>query len=338
MRKRVDQINGFLGSAGWPVTNRVSLAGDASARRYDRVHRNQAPHTAVLMDAPPQSGEEIQPFLKMAAFLTSAGFSAPIIYAENQQNGLILMEDLGDNLYSRICKSNPEMETQLYQVAIDALVSLHQLHPPKDLAPYSTAVYLREANLLTEWYLPAVTGKKTPEALQSEYSDLIQSLCCQLAGNPNVCVLRDYHAENLLWLPDRQGIARVGQLDFQDALIGHAAYDLVSLLEDARRDTSQKLQQTMIARYLDKTGMQRTKFLRDYAILGAQRNLKIIGIFSRLCQRDGKQGYVDLIPRVWNHLMHDLRHPALNELQKFVAHHIPGPTKPVLAQIKKGMS
>lgn len=332
---RQGEIRTFLDQAGWPEAQRKPLAGDASARSYDRLARQNHPQKGVLMNAPVASGENIAPFLAIADFLSQSGFSAPEIYASDVGKGLILMEDLGDDLYSRVCEAKPELEETLYAAAVDMLLTLHQT-PPPELAAYSKEVYLREANLLVDWYLPFAMGAITSPELKAEFTALINQACDLLDSNFEICVLRDFHAENLLWLPGRSGVAQVGQLDFQDALLGHPAYDLVSLLEDARRDTSPELQRKMRERYLKKSGLQRDGFERDYAILGAQRNLKIIGIFSRLCQRDGKQGYVDLIPRVWAHLENDLRHPSLQALQKFVEQSVPKPSAEVLARIKEG--
>jgi aminoglycoside/choline kinase family phosphotransferase len=336
MSDRQAQIAQFLKSAGWQDAVRASLAGDASARRYDRLTRLEPPFAAVLMDAPPERGEDIKPFLNIAHFLLNAGFSAPRIYAQNEQHGLILMEDLGDALFARVCAKSNGLEPTLYAAAVDALTALHATPPPPDLQPYSLDVYEREACLLTDWYLPAVTGNATSTTLRAEFVALIREACAALTDDQTICVLRDYHAENLLWLPDRKGHARVGQLDFQDALLGHPAYDLVSLLEDARRDTSDDLQTSMIARYLTASNLDPAAFRQAYATLGAQRNLKIIGIFVRLCQRDGKTGYVDLIPHVWAHLQKDLRHPALHALKAFMDRHVPAPEPAVLAQITAG--
>ncbi len=336
MSDRQAQIADFLRDAGWQNAKRASLAGDASARRYDRLTRPEHPFCAVLMDAPPEQGEDIRPFLKIARFLLNAGFSAPKLYAQNEQNGLILMEDLGDSLFARVCADSSQLEPKLYEAAVDALTALHATPPPPDLPPYSLDVYEREACLLTDWYLPAATGIATPTALRAEFVSLIRDACAGLVSDQTVCVLRDYHAENLLWLPDRKGHARVGQLDFQDALLGHPSYDLVSLLEDARRDTTVDLQASMIAWYLDGSDLDPAAFRQAYATLGAQRNLKIIGIFVRLCRRDGKTSYVDLIPRVWAHLQNDLRHPSLHALKIFMDRHVPAPEPAILARIAAG--
>ncbi len=321
-----ERLDGFLADAGWAEALRTPLAGDASARRYWRLSRNGK--TAILMDAPPSEAPSCRAFLHVAGWLVANGLSAPRIMAADADHGLILMEDLGDGLFARICNTHPEQETTLYRAAVDVLALLHRLPPPEGLAPYDTAACQAESRLVTDWYLPAATGRPFPDRdsdAGAELDALIAAPLAALDPAPPVCVLRDYHAENLLWLPARRGLGRVGLLDFQDALAGHPAYDLVSLLEDARRDTAPALQQAMLAAYLAETGQDAGPFRQACATLGAQRNLKILGIFARLWLRDGKPGYLDLLPRVWGHLMQDLGHPALAELRRFVERRLPPP-------------
>lgn len=337
MQNRAREIAQFLARAGWDKADRRVLAGDASPRRYDRLTRSAPPFSAVLMDAPPEKDEDIRPFLTVGAFLSRHGLGAPEIFAHDAALGLILLEDLGDDLFARVCARTPADEPILYQSAVDVLLTLHSIAEKPDLPAYDHAVLLREARLLTDWYLPAATGKQVTLSLHQEFSDLVTAACGDVAKARNAVVLRDYHAENLLWLPPRPGVKNVGLLDFQDALLGHPAYDLVSLLEDARRDTPKDLQSAMLGRYIDAAGCDPETFKRAYAVLGAQRNLKIIGIFCRLALRDGKAGYLDLIPRVWAHLRHDLEHPALNELGKWVDANVPAPDDTVLASIRRGL-
>ncbi|MBZ0130365.1 MAG: phosphotransferase [Rhodobacteraceae bacterium] len=326
---RAAEIAHFLGQAGWSGASAGPLAGDASARSYLRLHLGGT--SAVLMDAPPGSGEDIAPFLAIARYLKGEGYSVPEIIAADPATGLILMEDLGDDLYARLSSRAPAVEPELYDAAVALLVDLHQRTLPADLPPYSAEVYEHEARLLTDWYLPAATGRTLPG---DDYAALVNAACARITPDRPCMVLRDYHAENLLWLPDRKGIARVGLLDFQDALAGHPAYDLVSLLEDARRDTSADLRETMLRRYVDATGSDPQAFRLAYATLGAQRNLKIIGIFARLWLRDGKPAYLDLMPRVWAHLQNDLAHPRLAALRDFIAVHVPEPTPLTLGKIR----
>jgi aminoglycoside/choline kinase family phosphotransferase len=218
-----------------------------------------------------------------------------------------------------------------------------------DLPPYDAAVLAREAALIRDWWLPAATGATPSPELAAEFDGLVAEAAATVeprrggtgrggtgrgGTGREVLVLRDYHADNLIWLPLRAGRARVGLLDYQDALAGHAAYDLMSLLEDARRDTSAELREAMIARYLGRrTEVDAVEFRAAYAVLGAQRNLKIVGIFARLAIRDGKPRYLGLIPRVWGHLMRDLSHPALAPLAGWVARHVPPPEPAALARV-----
>jgi aminoglycoside/choline kinase family phosphotransferase len=197
------------------------------------------------------------------------------------------------------------------------------------------ALMLREARLVPEWYLPAATGGAVPADLAAEYEALAEAAFAPTPEGPRVPVYRDYHAENLLWLPQRKGLARVGLLDYQDLLVGHPAYDLVSLLEDARRDTGAELRAATTARYLARTGADPEVFAAAAHALSAQRNLKILGLFTRLARRDGKPRYLAHLPRVWDHLGRDLAHPALAELRAWVGRHVPAPEADVLARVRE---
>ena len=219
--------------------------------------------------------------------------------------GLVLLEDLGDDLFARLCARDPRREPELYAAAVDLLADLQRRPPPGADGgwappPYDLAFLLREARLVLEWYLPAATGRAVPDDLAAEYEALAAAALAPVLAAPPVAVLRDYHAENLIWLPGRAGHARVGMLDYQDMLLGHPAYDLVSLLEDARRDTSPALRAAMRARYLAASGAEPEAFGHAAAVLAAQRNLKILGLFTRLARRDGKPRYLGHLPRVWD--------------------------------------
>jgi len=334
MNNRAADVATFLQKTGWQDAARTPLAGDASPRRYERLRRNTPPFRAVLMDAQPASGEDVQPFVTIDTYLRDIGLSAPAIYARDTALGLLLLEDLGDDLLARVCAHTPRFEPVMYRRAIDVLAYLHRPRPLPDVPAYDLAALSREADLLTEWYLPAATATIVSPEVQATFSTLMRAACQPVEQAQSCLVLRDYHAENLLWLPDRDGVQQIGLLDFQDALIGHPAYDLVSVLEDARRDTTPELQDAMIARYLVAIGLSEAGFRQAYAILGAQRNLKIIGIFSRLCVRDAKQHYVDLIPRVWAHLQNNLAHPSLAALADWVARHVPAPDTATLNRIR----
>ncbi|KAB7614620.1 phosphotransferase [Amylibacter sp. SFDW26] len=334
MTNRAAKKQTFLKHISWDDAVSVMVAGDASNRSYDRLTKSDG-RKAILMNAPPEKGEDVRPFVKVLNILVDHKLSAPKLLASDETNGFLLLEDLGDDLFARICARDQNSETVLYKAAIDVLLSLHGATIPDGIPPYDMATYLRETDLVTDWYLPAISGQETSDDLTAAYRDHIREVCGRVENKAPVLVLRDYHAENLLWMPKRNGVRNVGLLDFQDALMGHPAYDLVSLLEDARRDTSLDLQNSMKCYFIKQSGANADAFNYAYAAIGAQRNLKIIGIFARLCVRDGKPHYVDLIPRVWDHLQHDLAHPELADLKAWVAAHIPTPTPEILSQIKE---
>lgn len=334
MTNRETEVQEFLSRSSWDHAVRSPLAADASNRSYDRLSDPKTGARAILMNAPPLTNDPVSTFNDIAQRLLNANLSAPKIFACAPDTGLMLIEDLGDNLFARLAADNPELETTMYRAAIDALCHLHKNGNALGLPAYDDAVYRKEASLVTDWYLPAIQGHSTDTYQEKIYTDLVSRACDTLSG-PDILVMRDYHAENLLWLPERSGVGKVGLLDFQDALVGNRAYDLVSLLEDARRDTSMRLQTEMKAHYCQEMGIEQSVFDHDYAILGAQRNLKIIGIFARLCIRDKKPSYVDLIPRVWAHLQNDLAHSELTDLREWVATNVPAPTPETLAIIKR---
>ncbi|MFG6594377.1 aminoglycoside phosphotransferase family protein [Sulfitobacter sp. 1A13368] len=327
MTERAALIKGFLQTAGWAEASRKLLAGDASNRRYDRLRKANGAR-AILMDAPPERGEDVRPFRHVAAHLADCGLSAPEIYHADNDNGLLLIEDLGDDLFARLMAADPARELPLYRAAADVLVKLHAAPLPE--LPICDADWLTDmAAPAFDYYAPA-GGREANAA----FAEAFHPLAAALDDSPKVVILRDYHAENLLWLPEREGAARVGLLDFQDALLGHPAYDLVSILQDARRDVPRAVEAQIIDDYLAQTGQAAPPFRRAYALLGAQRNLRILGIFARLCLRDGKPHYVDLIPRVWQHLQHNLRHPALADAAEAIAGVLPPPTPEFLEQLK----
>lgn len=301
---------GFLATHGWGAADIVPLAGDASFRRYFRVV--DAGRSAVLMDAPPPH-EDPRPFVDIARWLHERGFAAPAIHALDLDEGLVLIEDFGDDRMREAIDADPARALPLYRSAVDILIGLHQ-QPQSALPPYDRAVLHCEANLLTEWYCPAV-GIDADQAGYSAAWDAVFDVA--LADVP-VTVLRDYHAENLM-LTEGGGL---GLLDFQDALAGHPAYDLVSLLQDARRDVEPEIERAMLAHYTTTTGAD-AAFDAAYHVLGAQRNAKIIGIFTRLWQRDGKPRYPALCPRVWRYLEQDLAHPALAPVADWFAAQVP---------------
>lgn len=309
-----DGIEAFLTTAGWPGAAIEPLAGDASFRRYFRIRHGDK--TAMLMDAPPPN-EDPQPFLRAAKWLDANGMRAPHILAENRDRGLVLLEDFGEARMRDYIDEWPDDEREIYRAAVDTLVALHRL-PPGPFLDYNLAEYQREARLFVDWYCPAqnlyVDGNTYTAAWEAALSPLLGR------QRPGVTVLRDYHAENIMLLG---ALEKQGLLDFQDALVGHPAYDLVSLLQDARRDVSPEIEAEMFDHYVRATGVQADDFFADYARLGAQRNAKIVGIFVRLWKRDGKPRYLDLIPRVWALLERDLAHPALAPVAKWFDANVP---------------
>lgn len=314
-------IADFLAASGWGTTRPTPLAADASFRRYYRLRDGK--RRAVLMDAPPPH-EDVRPYVAVAGMLRGHGLSAPEIFAEDAELGLLLIEDFGDDTYTRLLARGAD-ERALYTLAIDTLVTLQRtVAAPPDRPPYDEATFLREAALLIEWYAPSVLGTPLSDALCEEYLALWRAVLPLVATGAPTLVLRDYHVDNLMLLPGRAGVQGCGLLDFQDALSGPAGYDLVSLLKDARRDVPHALREAMTERYLAEfPAIDHAAFRRAAAILAAQRNAKIIGIFTRLWLRDGKPQYLGHIPRVWRLLEADLREPALRRLARWVDRHIP---------------
>ena len=335
----------LLRDAGWTGAAASPLAGDASARRYERLSGGPAGASAVLMIASGAGGT--RRFTALTSHLRDLGFSAPEILAADHAAGLLLLEDLGDDLFARVALDRPELEERIYERAVDLLATLAQVPPPTRLVedghattvpPYDAEFLSFEAALFREWWLPAARGAALSADAATEFDALVASACAPFADERGALVLRDYHAENLIWLPDRPGLRSVGLLDYQDARRGHAAYDLVSLLEDARRDLRAGLADRMFSRYTLSRSMSAedgAAFHAAYSTLGAQRNLKIIGIFARLWLRDGKPGYLGMIPRVWRHLSHDLAHPALKELRNWVEAHAPEPTSDAISRVQR---
>ena len=300
----------FLAAHGWGGAKVTPLAGDASFRRYFRVA--DGARSAVLMDAPPPH-EDPAPFVAMARWLDERAFLAPAILALDEGEGLVLLTDLGDVRMRETVDAGDD-ELALYGEAVDLLVDLAR-HPTGALAPYDRAVLQREAALFVEWYCPAV-GLQVDAAGYAAAWDAV--LDHALTDAP-VTVLRDYHAENLMLVGSAR---RLGLLDFQDALAGHPAYDLVSLLQDARRDVDPSVEEAMLARYRAATGAG-DDFLAAYHVLGAQRNAKIVGIFTRLWKRDGKPRYPGLCPRVWAYLERDLSQPVLAPVARWFDDNVP---------------
>jgi aminoglycoside/choline kinase family phosphotransferase len=302
----------FLASHGWEGAEILPLAGDASFRRYFRVRRGDG-STAVLMDAPPDK-EDIGPFLAVAGHLLDRGFAPPRPLAIDRAQGLLLLEDFGDDRVGPVLAREPHRERAIYEAAVDILAELAALPAPEGLPPYDEAAMAREVLLFTDWYLPALGAEADDSAYLDAWAESWGDVA-RIAEAKPVMVLRDYHADNLMVIPGR---SELGLLDFQDALAGHAAYDLVSLLQDARRDVDPALEEAMIGRYVDAANVaDPARFRAHYEILGAQRNTKILGIFTRLWKRDGKAHYLALQPRVWTYLERNLAHPALGPVRRW---------------------
>lgn len=319
----------FVGTAGWAEALRTPLAGDASTRRYERLTRGD--QTAILMDAPPGQADSVADFVRIDLHLFTLGLSAPEILQQDIPQGFLLLEDFGDGLYPSVIAAEPGLEPTLYQAATDALLHL-QSHPPAtDLANLSAQDWAEAASLALDWYRKGIIGDTDGR------EDLVHVLTQTLRQNADgarVMILRDYHAENLLWLPDRRGLSRVGLLDFQLAQLGQPGYDLVSLLQDARRDVPQAIEAAMIHRFATARGDDVQAFQASYAVLGAQRALRILGIFARLCLQGGKPRYTALIPRVWGQLQRNLAHPALSDLAELCARLLPAPTPEALKTLE----
>ena len=361
---RKDAMAAFLSDSGWGAAELRPLPGDASTRHYIRLHLGT--RTAMLMDQPgtaeapaaradatPEqrralgynalarlAGADCARFVAASRYLRKCGLAAPDIYAADTAQGFLLLEDLGIALYTDILADGGD-ERVLYEGAIDGLVRLHADPAPamlardKPLFAYDETALLAEVDLLTEWFFPAALGHAADSSAIAEHRALWREALEGIAGGTPVFVHRDYHAQNLLWRGDRSGLARIGMIDFQDALAGSPAYDLVSLLEDARRDVATELADDMMERYLAKSRahgatLDGERFRAEAALLAAQRNAKIIGIFARLAKRDGKARYLSHLPRVWGYIEQDLSHPGLRGLKQWYDRNIPSGVRGVL--------
>ncbi|RQW46019.1 MULTISPECIES: aminoglycoside phosphotransferase family protein [unclassified Novosphingobium] len=307
-------VEAFLAEAGWTGATIDPLPGDASFRRYFRIRGGAG--DAMLMHAPPPQ-EDPAPFLRAAKWLDANGLRAPRILAERAEEGFVLLEDFGDVRMREYVEAWPQDEEAVYRAAIDALLKAGTL-PAGPFPPYGMAEYLRETKLFTDWFCPARGLQVDARGWAAAWEEVLTPLLAR--QGEGVTVLRDYHAENIMLLG---GTGNQGLLDFQDALAGHPAYDLVSLLQDARRDVSAELEAAMFDYYVERA-RPGDDFLADYAVLGAQRNAKIVGIFVRLWKRDGKPRYLGYIPRVWAMLERDLAHPALAPVARWFDANIPG--------------
>lgn len=304
MTDRAALATRFLVAAGWGGAGRQALQADASARSYTRLTR--AGGTAILMDAPPGSADDPADFVIIAAHLARHGFSVPKVLAQDLAAGFLLLEDFGEARFAGLMAADPSQSGVLYTAATDALCALAQVPLLPGLPDLSAA----------EWADAA--GQTLPHyAEQADLPALTQALARALAARadgPRILIHRDFHAENLMLLAGRTGRARVGLLDFQAAQAGQPGYDLVSLLQDARRDVSPLTEAAMIARYASALALDPGAFAASYAALGAQRALRILGVFARLAA-EGKPRYLAFLPRVRAQLQRNLAHPALQDLR-----------------------
>ncbi|MDX1949869.1 MAG: phosphotransferase [Rickettsiales bacterium] len=316
---RENLINSFLKNSISENFTREKIKGDASFRKYERIICEGKNY--ILMDAPPEK-EDVKPFINICKTLINLGFSAPNIFNEDIQNGFLLLEDFGDNKFSTILINNINQEEKLYKNAVDCLIELYKKTASQkfSIAEYGKTKLLEEANLFTNWFIPYFFKPSESElnSIKKAYEEIILEAISKLNYPNNCLVLRDYHADNLIDLPERKTFQNVGLLDFQDALVGNPAYDLASLLEDARRDVSINIQHKMFDYFVEKLALDKAKFMQDYQIIAMQRNLKILGIFTRLKVRDGKENYLQFIPRVKNYLMQDLQNKSLENAKNFI--------------------
>jgi tRNA threonylcarbamoyl adenosine modification protein YjeE len=348
--ERIVTIRRFLDRSDFGRAERRRIQGDASTRSYERLTRDGA--TYVLMnspkrpDGPPVRGgkpysaiahlaESVTPFIAMALALRGRGFSAPAIFAADREAGLLVIEDLGDELV--VDGDPPAPIESRYEMATDLLAELHQdtlqevlpVEPGVNyrLPRYDIDAFLIEAELLLDWYLPKLEARIS-DAKREAYRTLWRDALLPMTSGAQTWVLRDFHSPNLLWLPEREGTARVGLLDFQDAVVGPAAYDVASLLQDARVDVPEMMEIGLLSRYARarrsaNASFDAPAFARAYATLAAQRASKILGIFARLERRDHKPQYLRHLPRIWAYLQRSLAHPALVPLAAWYRANVP---------------
>ncbi|HHL22706.1 MAG TPA: aminoglycoside phosphotransferase [Aliiroseovarius sp.] len=327
--EREAEIAGFLARAGWRDAGREPLAGDASARRYLRLKRPGSGAGAVLMDAPPDARAATEAFVRIGRHLGAIGLSPPAIFHAEPARGLLLLEDLGDALFTREVARGPSREAEMYLTAADLLIELQGAPLPDGIPALGAAELAAMTSLTWDWY-PGADAAHRPAILAG-----LTALLDEVSSARPVLALRDFHAGNLIWLPRRRGVQRVGLLDFQDAFAGHPAYDLVSLLRDARRDVALPLAARIMRHFIARSGMRAEEFTRAASVLAVQRNLRILGVFCRLARQGGKPAYVDLIPRVWQHLQRDLDHAAFAGLSDRLRASLPPPSPGLLASLRQ---
>jgi hypothetical protein len=347
---RIKAIRAVMEASGWADAKRVPIQGDASTRAYERLVKPSG-ETAVLMiaprrpDGPPvrrgkpysaiaKLAESVHAFVAVDQGLRALGFSAPKIYGEDLEAGLLVLEDLGNEPVVDAEEPIPER----YEEATRLLARLHAAEVPGTLPiaegldhalpPYDLEAFLIEVELLLDWYAPHIPRTLLPGSARAEFVRIWTELLDELLAGPKTWTLRDYHSPNLIWLPDREGIARVGLLDFQDAVMGPPAYDVASLLQDARVTVPAELEIRLLGTYARErrevdAAFDTAGFAAAYAVMAAQRATKVLGIFARLDRRDGKPQYLRHIPRVEGYLSRNLAHPALSRLAGWYETYLP---------------
>jgi N-acetylmuramate 1-kinase len=343
-------IERLLTNSGWRDAKREYMLGDASVRAYERLSRGD--QTAILMIAPPRPdgppvrygkpysaiarlAEDVKPFVAMAKGLRAEGFAAPEIMAMDLKSGLLLTEDFGNDTV--LIDGKPDAGR--YMVAMELLAKLHRRSLPDRLPvtddieyripPYDLDALLIEVELMLDWYLAHRGKSGLAASARGAFINLWKSILTEVTMAPRSWVLRDYHSPNLMWLPEREGTDRIGLIDFQDAVMGHPAYDVASLAQDARVDLEDGLEIRLLGHYVklrlqDDPAFNVAAFARDYAVMAAQRGTKILGIFARLNQRDGKPGYLRHLPRIEGYVRSSLAHPALADLREWYQNSVPG--------------
>ena len=310
----------FLAAHGYGAAERVPLPADASHRRYTRLRGG--PRPALLMDAPPP--EDVRPFAALARHLLAAGLSVPEILAEDATAGFLLVEDFGDATHAGLLDAGAD-PVPLYEEAAEALAALHAAPPPPGLPRWDAAAMARAtaATFLDWWWPAAFDGTEPSPAIRAELDAALRATLAPFAEARGI-VHRDFFPANLMRLPDRDGPRRTGILDFQDAALGHPAYDLASLVEDARRDVAPAVRRAALARYFAlRPGLDRAEFLAALAAHAAQRHLRVAALWVRLDRRDGKPGYLRHGPRCWALLDRALAQPACAPLRDFLDAHVP---------------
>lgn len=321
-------MHDFLAQTEWASATIQPLAGDASSRRYFRL--SLSGDTAILMDAGQGAAQQLNQFERLARFLTDHGLSAPKILASDFTQ-FLLIEDLGDAVFSQVVAADPSQEITLYTRAVDALLATPT---PDFIAPYGPVEMTHAIKLFFDWY-PQFSDKLDVDTEKiASFLENFERLLAKHLTRPPTFIHRDFHAENLVWLPERGGAPSVGLLDFQDAVMGDPAYDVASLLYDARRDVSTATQHAVIDHFIKQTNADRSKFMIALSICTAQRNIRILGIFTKLCVEDGKSHYTDLMPRVWRDLMTAFKHPVLHDIKTQFLELAASPTPPVITRIR----